>query len=240
MRRFNEMPRPKASSRTINTEPKLPFVTPVVTFLIAGLMKVLPEPTLDVGAWGFALLVGFAAVGFWLCSIRRRSVLWPTEPGSSEATVKQSIATLRVLVSIVMVIVPVAILATSHKVLGIVPTSVAQYLDKLDPNKLDPNGFNGAKFSVRLDAEKTRNALLYASIEPAAYGFHQANSPWAFGDLYVLKTDRVVAAIVDGALPGFHVLATLALVLAALFVAVIFFMENLFDLLRHPKRRKKS
>jgi hypothetical protein len=244
MRRFNEMPRSKASSHTINTEPKLPFVTPVVTFLIAGLTKLFPQPTLDVGAWGVGLLVGFAAVGFCLCKIRRRSVLWRTEPGSSEATVKQSIANLRVFVSIMIVIVPLAILATSDKVIGIVPKSVEQYLDQLDPNP-----FNDGKISVRLDEQKKRNALLFVPspsaseggiAEPAALKFHQANTTFAFGDLYILQTDRVVDELVKGVLPGFHVFATLALLLAALFVAVIFFMEILFDLLRHPKRRKKS
>jgi hypothetical protein len=259
MRRSNKrMPRPKASSDTINIEPKLPFVTPIVTFLIAGLTKFVPEPTLDVGPWGVALLVGFAAVGFCLCKIRRRSVLWRTEPGSPEATVKQSIATLRVLVSITMVIVPLAILATSEKVLGVVPKSVEQYLERLDPQ-----GFNGGKISVTLEAQKKRNALLFvpsasagasagatasasASAEsisqPAVLRFPQASTTWspAFGDLYILQTDRVVDNIVKGVLPGFHWLATLALILAALFVAVIFFMEIVFDLQRQPNRRKKS
>jgi hypothetical protein len=253
------MPRSKASAHTIDIEPKLPFVTPMVTFLIAGLTKFVPEPSLEVGPWGFVLLVGFAALGFGLCKIRRRSVLWRTEPGSPEATVKQSIANLRVLVSIVLVIVPLAILATSEKVLGIVPKSVEQYLEQLDPK-----GFNGGKTSVALEAQRKRNALLFvpsasasASPSPSAGAtasdggiveaavlrferFDQANttSSTAFGDLYILQTDRVVADLVKGILPGFHVFATLALVLAALFVAVIFFMEILFDRQRQPKRRK--
>jgi len=233
----------KPSPHAIVIQPKLPFVTPMVTFLIAGLTKFVPEPTLDVGLWGFVLLMGFAAVGFWLCRIPRRSILWRTEPGSSEATLKQTITTLRVLVSIAMVIVPLAILATGDKVLGIVPKSVERYLEQLDPK-----GFTGGKVSVALEAQNKRNALLFVpnageggTAQAAVLKFHQVTTtqPTA-GDLYILQTSQVVDDLLRGVLPGFHVFATLALFLAAIFVTVIFFMEYLFDLQRRPKRRKKS
>src|SRR5262245_49469382 len=96
--------RPKATAHAIDAKPKLLFVTPIVTFLAAGLTKLVPFDW-NIGGQGIALLVGFAVVGACLQCIPRRSVLWGAEPGSSQATLKQTITTTRVLVSIVMVLV---------------------------------------------------------------------------------------------------------------------------------------
>ena len=120
-------PRLRAAPHAIDTKPKLLFVTPIVTFLAAGLAKLVPLDW-NIGWQGIALLVGFAIVGACLQCIPRRSVLWRAEPGSSQATLKQTITTMRVLVSIVMVLVPVTILATNDKVLSVLPPSVEKYV----------------------------------------------------------------------------------------------------------------
>jgi hypothetical protein len=97
------------------------LVPPMVAFLVAGLTKLV---NWDVGAIGFVLLCGFAALGLCLPVIPRKSVLWTTAPGSSQSTLKQTIGTIRVLVSIVLVASPLIILATSDKILSLLPEGV--------------------------------------------------------------------------------------------------------------------
>ena len=147
-------PRPKATPHAIDTRPKLLFVTPIVTFLAAGLTKLVPFDW-TIGWQGVSLLVGFAVVGACLQCIPRRSVLWRAEPGSSQATLKQTITTMRVLVSIVMVLVPVAILATNDRVLTALPPSVEKYVG------LNAKDFAGGVVSIEVEAERRRNVLLF-------------------------------------------------------------------------------
>src|SRR5262249_53663683 len=112
--RSKSVPRTKATAHAIDAKPRLLFVTPIVTFLTAALTKLVPLDW-DIGWEGVALLVGFAVVGTCLQCIPRRSVRWRADPGSSQVALKQTITTMRVLVSIVMVFGPVAIFATNDR-----------------------------------------------------------------------------------------------------------------------------
>ncbi|MGN6720363.1 MAG: hypothetical protein ACTHLX_23585 [Candidatus Binatia bacterium] len=259
--RSKPVPRHKATAHAIDTKPKLLFVTPLVTFLTAALIKLVPVDW-DIGWVGVALLVGFAVVGTCLQCIPRRSVRWPAEPGSSQAALKQTITTMRVLVSIVMVLVPVAVLATNDRVLSALPRSVENYLGGLNAER-----FAGGVVSVAVETERKRNVLLFVPVdkrqeESALLKFQPtAAAPILFpggsegsgssrsridgvaGELYILQTAKVVDNLLKGAvMPAFHQFATLALVLSAVFIFVIFIMEILGDLLlsMQPKRMKMS
>jgi len=254
-------PRLRAAPHAIDTKPKLLFVTPIVTFLAAGLTK-LVHLDWDIGWKGVFLLVGFAVVGTCLQCIPRRSVLWRAEPGSAQVALKQTITTMRVLVSIVMVLVPVTILATNDKVLSALPRSVEEYLGRLNAET-----FAGGVVSVAVETERKRNILLFVPVdkrheEPALLKFQPTTAPQILvsggtegaggsrpgiggvaGELYILQTTKVVDNLVKGAvMPAFHQFATLALVLSGIFIFVIFIMEILGDLLlsMQPKRLKTS
>jgi hypothetical protein len=258
--RSKTVPRPKATPHAIDIKPKLLFVTPIVTFLAAGLAKLVPLDW-NIGWQGITLLVGFAIVGACLQCIPRRSVLWPAEPGSSQATLKQTITTMRVLVSIVMVLVPVTILATNDKVLSALPPSVEKYVG------LNAKDFAGGVVSIAVEAERRRNVLLFLpddgraeelaflKFEPtkatkimASGGADGAVASGpridgVAGELYILQTTKLVENIVKRAvMPAFRQFATLALVLSGIFIFVIFIMEILGDLLlsMQPKRLKTS
>jgi hypothetical protein len=112
----------------------------------------------DIGWKGVFLLVGFAVVGTCLQCIPRRSVLWRAEPGSAQVALKQTITTMRVLVSIVMVLVPVTILATNDKVLSALPRSVEEYLGRLNAET-----FAGGVVSV---AVETRGSETFSFLYP--------------------------------------------------------------------------
>jgi hypothetical protein len=253
-------PRLRAAPHAIDTKPKLLFVTPIVTFLAAGLAKLVPLDW-NIGWQGIALLVGFAIVGACLQCIPRRSVLWPAEPGSSQATLKQTITTMRVLVSIVMVLVPVTILATNDKVLSALPPSVEKYVG------LNAKDFAGGVVSIAVEAERRRDVLLFLpddgraeelaflKFEPTkatkitapggadGAGASRPGIGGVAGELYILQTTKLVENIVKRAvMPAFHQFATLALVLSGIFIFVIFIMEILGDLLlsMQPKRLKTS
>jgi hypothetical protein len=259
--RSKTVSRPKATSHAIDTRPKLLFVTPIVTFLAAGLTKLVPLDW-DIGWKGVSLLVGFAVVGTCLQCIPRRSVLWRAEPGSSQATLKQTITTMRVLVSIVMVLIPVAILATNDRVLAALPRGVEEYL-----GRLNAESFAGGVVSVAAETERKRNILLFVPVdkrqeEPAVLKFQPTKPPQVLvsggsegaggsrpgidgvrGELYILQTTKVVDNLLkDAVMPAFHQFATLALVLSGVFIFVIFIMENLGDLLlsMQPRRIKMS
>ena len=72
-----------------------------------------------------------------LCGCRRlpavyTSTLGPLarRPGSAQTALKQTITTMRVLVSIVMVLVPVTILATNDRAVAALPRSAEEYLGR--------------------------------------------------------------------------------------------------------------
>ena len=253
-------PRLRAASHTVDTKPKLLFVTPIVTFLAAGLTKLVPLDW-DIGWKGVFLLVGFAVVGTCLQCIPRRSVLWRAEPGSAQVALKQTITTMRVLVSIVMVLVPVTILATNDKVLAALPPSVEKYVG------LNAKDFAGGVVSIAVEAERRRDVLLFLpddgraeelaflKFEPTkatkitapggadGAGASRPGIGGVAGELYILQTTKLVENIVKRAvMPAFHQFATLALVLSGIFIFVIFIMEILGDLLlsMQPKRLKTS
>jgi hypothetical protein len=168
---------------------------------------------------------------------------------------------MRVLVSIVMVLVPVAILATNDRLLAALPRSVEKYIG------LNAKGLVGDAVSVAVEAERKRNVLLFwpddgVTGELALLKFEPTTATriaasrgtegsivsrpridGIAGELYILQTTKLVENIVKGAvMPAFHQFATLALVLSGVFIFVIFIMEILGDLLLsiQPKRIKMS
>jgi hypothetical protein len=226
---------------TAKATPKLAFFA-LVVFLIAGLTKLVEW---DIGWWGVFLLVGFAVVGTCLGFIPRRSVLWPAEPGSTQAKLKQSIATMRVVVSIVMVLVPVAILATSDQILASLASSVEKYLEQLNTERFVRGMVLVAvQAPVAVESSKRKVFLFVPTAarikEGAAFNVPVTDPPLltfqpdgqrVAGELYILQTTKLVDDIVKGLLTTFHVFATLALVVSAIFVLAIFSMEISGDLL---------
>jgi len=168
---------------------------------------------------------------------------------------------MRVLVSIVMVLVPVAILATNDRVLSVLPPSIEKYVG------LNAKDFAGGVVSIAVEAERRRNVLLFLpddgraeelaflKFEPTkatkimasggtdGAGASRPRIDGVAGELYILQTTKLVDNIVKRAvMPVFHEFATLALVLSGIFIFVIFIMEILGDLLlsMQPKRLKTS
>jgi hypothetical protein len=241
--------RSTAVTHSIDARPKLPFVGPVVTFLIAGLTKLVDW---RVGWEGISLLVGFAVVLFCLQYIPRRSVSWRTKPKSTEATLKQTIATMRVVVSAIMLFFIVSILATSDQLLESLPSSVETLLKEPKVQT-----FNGGVASVALEPETKNNVLLFVPMQvtvPAVVKFQLPNLQSTrstglsedkreklFGQLYILQTKEFVQDVLKKDVrPKFHVLALSALVLSSMFVFVIFLMEAFGDLLIRNAPKKKS
>jgi hypothetical protein len=232
--------------------PTFAFVGPLVAFLIAGLTKLVDW---KVGWLGIALLVGFAAMGLCLQYIPRQSVAWRTKTGSTEATLKQSIATMRVAVSTVMVFFIVSILGTSDQVLEALPSSIENLLKAPD----DIQTFNGGVASVVLEPKTTNNVLFFLPVpgavpEPAVLKFRSSNqqvthSAGASGDtpvtlmgeLYILQTTKFVQSVMKAKIrPMFHIVAITAFFLSSIFVFVIFLMEVFGDLLMRYRPKSKT
>lgn len=203
---------------------KVAFVTPAVTFLTAGLAKLI---SWDVGWQGIALLIGFAAVGACLQLIPRRSTNWDPALGSSLLTLKQTIATMRVIISIVLVILPIVILSSSKTILQQLPIGIDKYISALTENELQKK-----RFLVFIPKEGANiEHSLYAGKFVRKVGAGTQPASQIAGELYVLQLASIVDSLVDEVLlPNLHVLESVGLLLAALFVFVVFVMELLGDI----------
>jgi hypothetical protein len=218
-------------------------LTPLLTFLSAGLTKLVHW---DVGGWGIALLIGFGVIGVALTAIPQKSYSWAVLPDTSWSTIKQTIATLRALVTVVLIAFPILILSTSRDFLDQLPKSLSNYIvhATADSSK-NVLMLQIEQISPRASADTYAGTLVFQS-QAASIGqkgesgiLRSQGRISMTAKLYALNTSAIIHDITDNEiLPFFYDIAFAALALSGVFVFAVFFMEIFADLLWEQNVRK--
>jgi hypothetical protein len=226
------------SAASLSTEPikvganRLPWIAPITTFVLAGASQGIVS--FELNKWALMLLLGYGALGVLLQLIPVSAQTWDPLPGSSQATLKQTVGIARVLVYIGLIALPGIIFMTSKPFREMLPPQVDRYISsQVDPLKKSEDLF---VFLPR-EQEDVRPSLYVGKFVPRIEKVSETNgardggikiSPASGGkgELYVLQTSQIVKSIFEDALlPMIYLVASCLVVVLALFVGAIFFME---------------
>jgi hypothetical protein len=211
---------------------RFPWIAPITTFVLAGASQAIVS--FELNRWALMLLLGCGALGVLLRFIPESAQAWDPLPDSSQATLKQTVAIARVLVYIGLIALPGTIFMTSKPVREMLPPQIDKYIssqvDTLKksedlfvflPKELDdvrPSLYVG-KFVPRVEKVSETNGA-------GGGGIKISPPPRIKGELYVLQTSQIVKSIFEDALlPMIYLVASCLVVVLALFVGAIFFME---------------
>jgi hypothetical protein len=224
------------SAASPNSEPiragakRLPWIAPITTFVLAGASQGIVS--FDLNKWALMLLLGCGALGMLLQFIPGSAQTWDPLPDSSQATLKQTVAIARVLVYIGLIVLPGIILMTSpfRKML---PPQIDKYISsQVDPKKKSEDLFvflpkqEDVQASLYVGKFVPRNDKVAETNGARDGGIKVLPAPGMKGELYVLQTSQIVKNIFeDELLPMVYLVASCLVVVLALFVGAIFFME---------------
>lgn len=219
---------------------RISFVGPLAALIFAGLSNLIDWTFTP---YGYVLLASFAGLGFLLGIVPQKLRSWQVQAESSEASLKQMVGTLRVLVAIVLVAFPLGILSTNKAWLAKVPQGFNAYVTELTDD-------SGRKPQILYIKNQPKNAKIIYVVrldqpEPGADQPALAATPGATPSasaapidlkLYAFETEMVLSELAEHEiLPRFHALATFALVIASIFVFAIFLIEMLGDMMRRSR-----
>jgi hypothetical protein len=225
------------SAASLSSEPmkaganRLPWIGPITTFVLAGASQAIVS--FELNKWALMLLLGCGALGVLLQLIPDSAQTWDPLPSSSQATLKRTVAIARVLVYIGLIALPGIIFMTSKPFREMLPPQIDKYISsQVDPQKSEdlfiflpkeqelvrPSLYVG-KFVPRIEKVSEMNGARDGGIKASA-------PPGINGELYVLQTSQIIKSIFeDKLLPMIYVVASCLVVVLALFVGAIFFME---------------
>src|SRR5262245_27879419 len=228
--------RPSMSAASPSSEPikagakKLPWIAPITTFVLAFASQGIVS--FDLNKWALMLLLGCGALGMLLQFIPGSAQTWDPLPDSSQATLKQTIAIARVLVYIGLIVLPGIILMASpfRKML---PPQTDKYISsQVDTKKKSDDLFvflpkqEDVQASMYVGKFVPRNDKVAETSGARDGGIKVSPAPGMKGELYVLQTSQIVKNIFeDEFLSMVYLVASCLVVVLALFVGAIFFME---------------
>src|SRR5262245_12734731 len=229
--------RPSMSAASPSSEPikagakKLPWIAPITTFVLAFASQRIVS--FELNKWALILLLGCGALGMLLQFIPGSAQTWDPLPDSSQATLKQTIAIARVFVYVGLIALPGIIFMTSP-FREILPPQIDKYISsQVDPKKKSEDLFvflpqEDVQASLGLYVGKfvPRNDKVAETNGARDGGIKVSPAPGMKGELYVLQTSQIVKSIFeDELLPMVYLVASCLVVVLALFVGAIFFME---------------
>lgn len=210
------------------------LLAPLVAFVSAGLTKLVGWDIPPTASW---LLAGYGCVALGLRNIRYESFKWDAEPGSCLAQLKQTIATIRTILTIVIFASIIMLLATSRALTNQLPSKIAEVVQPLlaSPNSKDAivlklaeplHGSDGVSiYFASLDGTGAKVAPVPPAQIVTAQG---AVAPGSGQQVYVIAAPSLLKKLVDSRIvPNFFQMAWLVLIFAIIFTAVVFMMEVL-------------
>jgi hypothetical protein len=225
------------SAASLSSEPmkaganRLPWIGPITTFVLAGASQAIVS--FELNKWALMLLLGCGALGVLLQLIPDSAQTWDPLPSSSQATLKRTVAIARVLVYIGLIALPGIIFMTSKPFREMLPPQIDKYIS----SQVDPQKSEDLFIFLPKEQELVRPSLYVGKFVPriekvsemngARDGGIKASAPSGInGELYVLQTSQIIKSIFeDKLLPMIYVVASCLVVVLALFVGAIFFME---------------
>lgn len=209
---------------------RLPWIAPITTFVLAGASQRIVS--FELNKWALMLLLGCGALGMLLQFIPASAQTWDPLPDSSQATLKQTIAKARVLVYIGLIALPGIIFMTSP-FREMLPPQIDKYISsQVDPIKKSEDLFvflpkqEDVRPSLYVGKFVPRNDKVSEMNGARDGGIKVSPAPGMRGELYVLQTSQIIKSIFeDKLLPMIYVVASCLVVVFALFVGAIFFME---------------
>jgi hypothetical protein len=220
---------------------KLPWVAPITTFVLAGASQAIVS--FELNKWALMLLLGCGALGVLLQFIPQSAQTWDPLPGSSHATLKQMVAITRVLVYIGLIALPGIIFMTSKPFRDMLPPQIESYIS----SQVDSQNRSDDLFVFLPKKQEDVRPSLYVGMykikkvsetNGVGDGGIKASSPGIKGELYVLQTSQIVRNMFeDELLPMIYLVASGLVVVLALFVGAIFFMELVGGIMSEQRAR---
>jgi hypothetical protein len=176
----------------------------------------------------------------------QKSQLWDVEPDSTWATIKQTIAIMRAIVSIALTLLIVSVVITSEGIIGRVPDEITRYME---PAITAPGGSEVVTLRVTESPGARAGVTMYVGrMEPRAAARGKSGAPGALDQssasmtaagesvIYVVAAPTIVRRLLQKSfLPSYFQVAWLGAVLCGLFTLGIFFMELMSNALREGR-----
>jgi hypothetical protein len=221
------------------------LLAPVLALLAAVLPAVVDW---QIERQGIILLLVLGALGFALAKIPHYSFAWKVEAGTTWAALKQTIGTMRAIVTIVLVVLILAVLASSQTIVGQLPDEIARMVepaigsDQRDVMALQlqqlPERRDGMNmyFGRLVTSDNASRANHATALKPPSAQPEQASV------IYVVSAPTIMRGLLERTLlPTFFQFAWIGAVLAGLFICGIFFMELMSNILwEYQSRNDKA
>jgi hypothetical protein len=203
------------------------LIPPAIVSTIVAVTDVVTNWHID--WYGIAILCGFAVLASALQLFPQRWKKWVPPIGSSLLALRQTLGTMRVLISIVLVIGPLLVLGTNQKVVENLPAWVSKYIERFADQRDEKVHVwvfvpkeSAVTFEPSIYAGRFKTRATSASATPIVSGA-------ASGELYVLQFKSILGKVAEDQVSLIRAFAVFLLVLCFIFVLASSIMDMLGD-----------